>query len=591
MKILILNSVGVDEKGFIMVHSPSRWSLGVKNFTNCVYYPWELAYTSALLKNKTDHEVKMLDGVQNRWNHDTYLEKIHEENPDFIVMDSSTRTIESDLKLAGEAKKRCGTKIILAGQHATAFPGAIQKVADYVCLGEYEYTVLDIINEKERKNIPGIYPNKRRELLNINTLPFPEDEDIRRIDYHEPNCEYKEIQMYASRGCPRKCSYCAAVGVYYDKPNWRPRDVKSVIQEIKYLKNKYPEMDGIFFDEEVHNISKSFIKNLTDTIREEKLDTLHYNAMCEYASLDEEMLINMKKAGYYKIRIGIETASPVIAEKMDLNGKFRPDKLNEVLLIARNLGLKVYGTFLVGAIGSSNDEDKKTVDMIYDLTEKGLLNDLQISISTPQPGTAFYDIAEKKSFLLTKEWWKYDGANSPVIEYPDYSAGKIKSNCNEALSAYDKGREKFKKGLFKETIYKGLDGKGRFETILIIRSARLWQVNLAIDFLKDFYDVKIDALSQDNMIQELKAKKGVAAVYNYGEGFLSKEMLNNGLLEKLKENKYGLIVLPMNNRNKKSYQNVIEVAELIGPREIIGISGDGNVLSLSHKDTRTQKKT
>lgn len=580
MKILILNSVGVDKKGFMMVHSPSRWSLGVKNYTNCVYYPWELAYTSALLKNKTDHEVKMIDGVQNRWNHDTYLEKILEENPDYIVMDSSTRTIEPDLKLASETKKQCGTKIIMAGQHATAFPGEIQEAVDYVCLGEYEYTVLDIIKEKDRSNISGIYPNKRRELLDINTLPFPEDEDIRRIDYHEPNCEYKEIQMYASRGCPRKCAYCAAVGVYYDKPNWRPRDVESVIQEIKYLKNKYPELEGIFFDEETHNISKSFIRSLTRAIREENLDALHYNAMCEYASLDEEMLINMKKAGYYKIRIGIETASAVIAEKMDLNGKFRPDKLNKILNIAQNIGLKVYGTFLIGAIGSSNDEDKKTVDMIYDLTEKGLLNDLQVSISTPQPGTKFYEIAEKKSYLLTKEWWKYDGANSPVIEYPDYSAGQIKNNYNEALSAYDRAREKFKKDLFQETFCKTSKGMDRFEKILIIRSARMWQVNLLVEALTDFHDVKIDVLSQDNMIQKLKANKGVATVFNYGEGFLSKDMLNNGLLGKLKRKKYGLIVLPMNNRNKKSYQNVIEAAEMMEPRKIIGMSGDGEVLFL-----------
>ena len=67
MKIVVANSVGVDANGYHMVHVPSRWSLGVKNFTNCGYYPWQLAYTSALLKRETDHAVKFLDGVLMGW--------------------------------------------------------------------------------------------------------------------------------------------------------------------------------------------------------------------------------------------------------------------------------------------------------------------------------------------------------------------------------------------------------------------------------------------------------------------------------------------------------------------------------------------
>ena len=74
MKIVVANSVGVDQDGYHMVHVPSRWSLGVKNFTNCSYYPWQLAYTSALLKRETKHEVKLLDGVLHGWNFAVYFE-------------------------------------------------------------------------------------------------------------------------------------------------------------------------------------------------------------------------------------------------------------------------------------------------------------------------------------------------------------------------------------------------------------------------------------------------------------------------------------------------------------------------------------
>jgi anaerobic magnesium-protoporphyrin IX monomethyl ester cyclase len=89
MNILVANSVGVDQDGYHMVHVPSRWSLGVKNFTNCGYYPWELAYTSSLLKRETPHHVKFLDGVLNGWDFETYFTHASAEKPDWLIMEST----------------------------------------------------------------------------------------------------------------------------------------------------------------------------------------------------------------------------------------------------------------------------------------------------------------------------------------------------------------------------------------------------------------------------------------------------------------------------------------------------------------------
>ena len=360
MKIVIANSVGVDSNGYHMVHVPSRWSLGVKNFTNCGYYPWELAYTSSLLKRDTDHDIKFLDGVLNAWDFDTYMQRLREEKPDWLIMESSTRTIGEDLRLAKAAKNEFKTKVIMTGQHPMAHPEEVLKVADFVCIGEYEFAVLDLILGKNPKNIPGVYPNPRGELPDINLLPFPEDDDIRRIDYHEPNCRFKQIQMYGSRGCPRRCNFCAAATLYYDQLNWRPRNVSNIIEEIKVLKKKYPEMEGVFFDEETHNIHKSFNIELAQEIQTAGLGNLKYEAMCEYVSLDEEALTKMKSAGYYKIRFGIETGSDHVAEQMTLGKKHDLEKLRSILNFGKDIGMRFYATISVGGLGSSPEEDQKT---------------------------------------------------------------------------------------------------------------------------------------------------------------------------------------------------------------------------------------
>ncbi|HAH20705.1 MAG: hypothetical protein A2Y00_06500 [Omnitrophica WOR_2 bacterium GWF2_43_52] len=437
MKIVVANSIGVDERGYRMIHYPSRWTTGVKR-AYFAWYPWELAYTSALLKRETDHAVKMIDGCWERLNFKTYRERLMRETPDMLIMESSSRTIEEDLLLAESVKKELGTKIIMAGQHASAYPEGIASRVDYVCVGEYEFTVLDIVKGIERSKIEGLYPNHRRDPFDINLLPWPEDEDIRRIEYcypGPPGLKYRQIQAYASRGCPFQCGFCVCSNLYYNKPLWRPRKTDDVVNEIIYLKNKYNEMEGIFFDEEVHNLSKPHTVELCNKISAAGLHKLHYTAMCMYNMIDEEVLERMKEAGYYQVRIGIETASDAVAHESTGKTKMDMAKLYKVLEAAKKLKIDIYGTFLIGALGSDEKEDLKTVELIKGLLKKELICELQISICTPQPGTPFFDYVDKQGFLLTKDWQRFDGMSESVISYPHYPKERIEEVFKKAVDA------------------------------------------------------------------------------------------------------------------------------------------------------------
>ncbi|MFC1666705.1 B12-binding domain-containing radical SAM protein [Candidatus Omnitrophota bacterium] len=430
MKIVLANSIGIDSEGYYIIHSPSRWSEGVKSKDRWfAYYPWELAHCSSLLKKYTDHHVKFVDGCLERLNYRRYLEKIKDESPDWLIVESATRMIDENLKLAKELKNRLGAKIVFVGHHASAFPEYIlHDGADFVCVGEYEYTVLELMQGKDPKDIPGLYPNKRRPLLDINSLPWPEDEDVSRLKYGmpgEPSSEYLEIQMYASRGCPRSCDFCVARNVYYAQPNWRQRDVNDIINELKHLKNRYPKMEGIFFDEEEHNASKDFILKLTKAIIDNGLDGLHYEAMCDIRTLDKEMMEAMYEAGYYKIRVGIETTSPDLLRysRKELDIDIVTKKLEQ----AKEIGLKTYGTFMVGMPGSSKEEDIKTSSYIENGISNGVLDNVQISICTPQPGTPFYNYAKGKKYIVAEDYKDFDGGRRSVVSYPEYNNKSIES--------------------------------------------------------------------------------------------------------------------------------------------------------------------
>ena len=195
MKVVVANSIGIDRNGYYVIHSPSRWSEGLRSeYHWFAYYPWELAYLSSLLKRQTDHQIKFLDGCLEKLDHDSYYKRILGEKPDFLVIESASRMIDENLQLALNIKKALRTKLVFVGQHASAFPQALLDAGvDYVCVGEYEYTVLELVQKRQAQGILGLHPNQRRQLLDINSLPWPEDADVNRLDYGrpgEPSSEY-----------------------------------------------------------------------------------------------------------------------------------------------------------------------------------------------------------------------------------------------------------------------------------------------------------------------------------------------------------------------------------------------------------------
>jgi len=439
-KIVLSNSVGKDDLGFYIIHSPSRWSEGVSLLSSWfAYYPWELAYATSLLKQKTDNRVKLIDPCLNRWDKHQTLAEILAEEPDWLIIESSTRTIKENLWVVKNLKKILPVKVVFIGQHGSVFPQElIAEGVDYVCRGEYELTLLELLQNKDSSYIAGLYPNPRRPLLDLSSLPWPEDTDVKRIDYAvpgEPSSEYTEIQAYASRGCRGNCSFCVARNIYYAEGNWRGRNIADIVNEISYLKNRYPKMEGIFFDEEVHNGDKNFIKELTFALKKSGPANLKYEAMCDMRLLDKDILEKMRTAGYYKIRFGIETASGILSKK---TGKpVKPEKVIELLKHAKNIDLKVYVTFMFGLPGANIEEEHQTIAFMERLIKDGLVANVQISTATPFPGTPFYEDVKKRGYLIDNEPHCFDGANSVIVSYPDYKREQIIKIKERALVKRD----------------------------------------------------------------------------------------------------------------------------------------------------------
>ncbi len=420
---------------------PSRWTSIFHNYPVFIFFPYQLAYLSSLLKRDfPQHAVKMVDGTWLRFTTEEYIRWLERQKPDVVIFETDTVTYHETMKVARAIKQKMGAAIIMTGQYSTVFPAQVlADGCDYACVGEYEETVRDILRGGDPKTIAGLYPNGYRKVLDIDSLPDPEDDDISRIDYtYSGGCrwtKYRSIEIHGSRGCPYNCDFCVAGTVYYEKPNWRPRSPARIINEIQTLRRKYPAIEGVFFDEETHIVKKSAALELCDAIIQSGNNDLHYEAMANHQRLDEEILEKLKKAGYYKLRIGIETIDPATSES--IGRKTQASRLQELLREAKKLNIEMYGTFIIGASGSTRAGDVATIEYGAKLIEEGLLSSWQASIAVPHPGTPFHAKAKEHGWLTTDDPEQFNGISGSVLSYPNYSAEEIKGSIAIMAKRFD----------------------------------------------------------------------------------------------------------------------------------------------------------
>ncbi len=585
MKVAVCNSVGIDADGYAMIHSPSRWTNSTKDLNIFTYYPWQLAYCSSLLKRDTDHEVRFFDGCLDKLDHQAFVDRVSEFGPDYLIMDCATRTIEADKRFAMEVKRRFGTRLIFCGPHPTTFPEEVSQYADHVVLREYELVVRDILQGKDPSDIQGLYPNTDlRPPLDVNDLPFPEDDDVSRLDYGmpgEPSSEYLEIQAYASRGCPLSCTFCVCGNISYARPNWRPRDPMNVVAELHTLRARYPQLEGIFFDEEVHNGSKKYILELTKAFRENGLDDLKYDVMCGQWPMDEEVLEAMKSAGYYMVRLGIETAGEHAARGMELMKKFNVPRLKQLMQYGTSIGLKFYGTFTFGGEGSTDDCDKKTLDLIRELIDRDLLWRFQLSISTPQPGTPFFNHMKAQGYLRDLDWKHFDGGNHCVVDRPEYPAEQVMKNFREAEKLYEvafnKRYSKTARDNFKAI---SLDSE---DDILVFRSTRMKQMQDVVGSIRhQFAHNKIATLAQPVVEHELRQIPDIGEILLYENGHFNNRTFPSELMNHLRKRSFSMGVIPYNNISGNGYADVKAIANRIGIKKLVAVNIEGKVFDLDN---------
>jgi anaerobic magnesium-protoporphyrin IX monomethyl ester cyclase len=190
--------------------------LGGQNPSRVLRAPDWLAYCTAVLE-AAGIEAKLFDFPAREWGLNEYEELLKTEKPDFIVLDSTTPSIFSDINCAKLAKKIVpDCKVIMVGPHATSRPKETltnaEGAVDIIARGEYDLIVRDaMLNFGSLKDVLGItywndgniQHNADRPLVeNLDDLPYPAWKQLDMMKYFDGTKLHPYIDIFFRSGLP-----------------------------------------------------------------------------------------------------------------------------------------------------------------------------------------------------------------------------------------------------------------------------------------------------------------------------------------------------------------------------------------------------
>ena len=440
MKVLILNPAF----GPNFVKS-ARWF--ARSRGRVQRHPDYLAQATAVLE-QGGHECSLIDGAAKNMTFGETENVVKGFNPDLVVIQASTPSIDSDITYASMCKQTKGKYCItvLVGPHVSAMPedtlvranGAV----DIVTLGEYGYTLLDIANGKDCMDILGIsyfdkgtpVHNSQRPLIEeLDDLPFPAWHHIDPYDYLDAGKLYPFITLMSGRGCESHCTFCVTPQVMYGQ-KYRARSAELVVDEIEYDLRLFPFLKEIMFEDDTLTLKRHQPRliNICEEILRRRIK-ISWSANARADIRDIELLRLMKKAGCRWLCVGFEFGNQKIVNNVRKGTKL--EHMREFAELANHAGIQINGCFMIGGPGETRETALETIEFAKQIP----LTSAQFTGVVAYPGTEYYQWASENGYLVPQDWPKWVDENHEqrtVVSLPSLTKDQIDQLVDKGLKEF-----------------------------------------------------------------------------------------------------------------------------------------------------------
>lgn len=372
----------------------------------------------------------------------TYSDKILDQvtelcrGADLIGVSLMTNYFEQAATLTEHLRSSLSVPVIWGGIHPTISPEQCLDYCDFVCVGEGEHTMLDVVSAIENghdiSQIPNITTRVNGQISRQEPRPIIEDLDTLPYfdydmdDHHVLDQDTDEIiplntellrkyltkkaptkgraalfyQTIASRGCPHNCTYCCwnvLKQIYGVKTNIRRRSVGHIIGELEQILDKMPWFKEITFSDD--SFLDAPVAEIEHMAAEYKrvAENRPFQCLAEPRTITRGRMDPLVDAGLANIQIGIQSGSETI-KKM-----YKRTHSNERIIEMGNL-LKEYiprirppiYDFILDNPWETIQDKYETLQLLLKMPPPFYL---QIFRLTFFPATGLYDMARKEGLI------------------------------------------------------------------------------------------------------------------------------------------------------------------------------------------------
>jgi len=326
--------------------------------------------------------------------------RVRESAPDVLALSLTSRQWPRARSLVAAVREEIDLPVIAGGLHPTFAPEQVLSAAgfDYVCIGEGEEPMLDLLEALERgeqepaiSNIwvrGGRRPAIRPPFEPIDDLPF-----MARDLLDE---QHGVVHMATQRGCPFPCSFCAArtYGELYRQAGHvygRRRSHRNVLDELFEIR----ERDGlsyVIFLDDTFTIHRPWVREFCKDYGARLRAPFSINARVETVSV--EMIQLLAEAGCRHIVYGVESGSPRIRREV-MHRPVENRRFRDVFRWTREAGITVTANYMIGLPGETRVDLEQTLRLAEELDAF----DFGCFAFYPYPGTHLFRLCRDNGYL------------------------------------------------------------------------------------------------------------------------------------------------------------------------------------------------
>ncbi|MHC4598745.1 MAG: B12-binding domain-containing radical SAM protein [Planctomycetota bacterium] len=289
----------------------------------------------------------------------------------------------------------------------------VEDGVDFVCVGEGEEALLELVETLERGGDPSgirniwsrsgakLHRNPVRPLPDLSTLPM-HDHDLFEFDALTKT-KGGWVGLLSSRGCPYRCTYCfnhrmeeryrKELGVSAKALGYvRRYPPERVVEEIRALLGRSAEIRMFIFDDDLFTHDPEYVKTFCRLYREVSDVPLTVNA--HVRRFDDEVAAALRDARCRIVKFGVESGSPRIRSEV-MNRHMTNERIREAVDSAHRAGLVTSAFVMIGLPRETPDD----LDRTFDLMAIARPGRMRWSTFYPFPGTRAYEMVREDGSL------------------------------------------------------------------------------------------------------------------------------------------------------------------------------------------------